>query len=191
MKGYQKVMLYAYPKLKRWTEDIGQMIRAKACASYRGRETAESCVEKLLEYQYAQNCFQSLKADLDTIFGALTEEELYLLEYKYFRRKKVLQSKFCDFRVDYSERTYFRRQKRLEIKLNALFLQRGMDIAWFERTLKPIPCMAAALEKIQSQGEREFVDKRARCELKVADSEHKTLSFFSALMGEKGNACAK
>lgn len=36
MKDYQKVLLYAYPKLGRIAEDIGQIVRAKACASVMG-----------------------------------------------------------------------------------------------------------------------------------------------------------
>ena len=169
VKDYQKVILFLYPKLGRLTEDIGKIAEAKARASYNGRETAEACARKILDYLYVRDCFAVLKADADKIMEQLTREEKYLLEYKYFRRRRVLAGEYADFSVQYCERTYFRRQKRLAGKLNNLFLRAGLSEEWFLRTFAGVPYMMAALESVRSRPET-MVDKRARAELRCAGS---------------------
>ena len=61
MKDYQKVLLYAYPKLERMAEDIGQIVLAKARASVMGRETALACAEKLIRYNFLRGQILFLK----------------------------------------------------------------------------------------------------------------------------------
>lgn len=162
MKDYQKVMLLLYPKLERMATDIGQIVRAKAAASYTGREPAEAVVEKLIEYNYVQGCVAGLKEALDGILRSLDREEAFLLEYKYFRRKKELSGTFADMRFECSERTYFRRQLRLERKLNALFMRDGLTEAWFFETFSRIPYIMAALESVRGGRACGMVDKRVR-----------------------------
>ena len=77
MKDYQKVLLYAYPKLERMAEDIGQIVLAKARASVMGRETALACAEKLIRYNFLRGQILFLKDELD---GMRT----------YFRRQQRL-----------------------------------------------------------------------------------------------------
>lgn len=170
MKAYQKVLLLVWPKLEKLTENIGQYAQAKAYASFSGRETAEKCVEKILDYLYIRDCFAVLQAKMEEILGKLNREERYLLEYKYFRRKKVLERDFGDIRCDYCERTYYRRQKRLGEKLNHLFLRSGMDEDWFLRTFASVPYMTGLLERVRRSGELSVVDKRTRGELHVSDA---------------------
>ena len=56
MKEYQAAMLLAYPRIGRIAEHLGQLIEAKAAASYRGRERTEECVEQILRYLRAKDC---------------------------------------------------------------------------------------------------------------------------------------
>ncbi len=167
VKDYQKVILFLYPKLARLTEDIGKIVEAKARASYSGKESAEACAQKILDYLYVRDCFAALKEDTDKVMEQLTREEKYLLEYKYFRRKKVLVGEFSDFTVRYCERTYFRRQKRLAGKLNSLFLRAGLSEEWFLHTFSGVPYMMAALESVRGSTEA-LVDKRSHAELHCA-----------------------
>ena len=55
-----------------------------------------------------------------------SEQELYLLEYKYFRRKIVLRGRFEGYTLNVSERSYFRMQNALLSKLAAKLLRRGL-----------------------------------------------------------------
>ena len=161
MKDYQKTMLFLYPRLKRFAEDIGQYARAKAIASSLGREDTEATVQALIDCAHAQRCCGQLKALLDGVLGELTEEERLLLEYKYFRRR----TKACGVPFGFSPRTYYRRQLRLERRLNAKFLQRGMDEGWFLRTFGGIPAVRQVLGHVRERRERALVDKRLRCGL--------------------------
>ena len=161
MKDYQKTMLFLYPRLKRFAEDIGQYARAKAIASSLGREDTEATVQALIDCAHAQRCSGQLKALLDGVLGELTEEERLLLEYKYFRRR----TKACGVPFGFSPRTYYRRQLRLERRLNAKFLQRGMDEGWFLRTFGSIPAVRQVLGHVRERRERALVDKRLRCGL--------------------------
>ena len=170
VKAYQKVLLLVWPKLEKLTQNIGQYAQAKAYASFSGKETAEKCVEKILDYLYIRDCFTVLQAKMEEVLEQLNREEKYLLEYKYFRRKKVLERDFGDISCDYCERTYYRRQKRLGEKLNHLFLRSGMDENWFMQTFASVPYMTGLLERVRRSGELSVVDKRTRGELHVSDA---------------------
>ncbi len=158
MKDYQKVLLYAYPKLGRIAEDIGQIVRAKACASVMGRETALACAEKLIGYNFFREQLLFLKDELDGLLANLTREEQFLLEYKYFRRKKELAA-FADVRLSCSERTYFRRQQRLARTIHAELLRRGLSEEWFFEAFSGVSFFMSALESVRG-GEGRMVDKR-------------------------------
>ena len=80
MKAYQKVLLLVWPKLGRLTENIGQYAQAKAYASFSGRETAERCAQKILDYLYIRDCFAELQFRMKEILDTLSKEEKYLLE---------------------------------------------------------------------------------------------------------------
>ncbi len=180
MKAYQKLMLLLYPKLGRMAEDIKKMIESLAgvCG---GNETAEQSVQKILDYMYVRDCFIVLKAELDEVFVKLEREERYLLEYKYFRRKKVLSEEFADMQMNCSERTYFRRQNRLAEKINSLLMQSGLSEAWFNKTFSCVPYVMAALEKVRESGERGFLDKRIKTDLHFSGAESQKTSSCSSL----------
>ena len=116
MKEYQAAMLLAYPRVGRIAEHLGQLIEAKAAASYRGRERTEECVEQILRYLRAKDCLLACGAAVDEVLAGLTREERFLLEYKYFRRQEKLAAEFGGFGLPCSERQYYRMQRRLERK---------------------------------------------------------------------------
>ncbi len=161
MKDYQKILLYLYPKLHRLIRCAGEVVEGRAVAS--GRETdTEACIERLLKLIGFRNALLYLSGELEAVLAHLTREEAYLLEYKYFRRKKKLEGEFAAMQLNCSERTYFRRQARLESKLNALFMRRGMDEEWFMRVLGGFPYIRDALARIQAKGAGAFAEKRFR-----------------------------
>ena len=77
VKAYQKVLLLVWPKLKKLTENIGQYAQAKAYASFSGKETAEKCVQKILDYMYIRDCFAALQEKMKRALKRLNEEEMY------------------------------------------------------------------------------------------------------------------
>ena len=126
MKNYQKTVLFLYPKLPRLVKDLTERIEIKAITSYNEKVNAEERIEKLIEYIYAKNCLEFWKTEMDELVSAFTTDEKYLLEYRYFRRKKILSENFAGYEMNCSERTYFRRQQRLAYKINAEMQKRNL-----------------------------------------------------------------
>ncbi len=168
LKEYQAVILLLYPRLRRVAEDIAQVVEAQAVSSFAGRESAEQCIERLLGYTRARNIFLRLAERVEEVCSALSREEKYLLEYKYFRRRKVLEEQYGDLCLHCSPRTYYRKQGRLSARVNALFVRAGMTQAWFDRELAPLPYIASAVRSLRSRPGA-LVDKRARRELNIAE----------------------
>ena len=168
LKEYQAVILLLYPRLRRVAEDIAQVVEAQAVSSFAGRVTAEQCIERLLGYTRARNIFLRLAERVAEVCSALSREEKYLLEYKYFRRRKVLEEQYGDLCLHCSPRTYYRKQGRLSARVNALFVRAGMTQAWFDRELAPLPYIASAVRSLRSRPGA-LVDKRARRELNIAE----------------------
>ena len=65
----------------------------------------------------------------------------------------------------FSARTYYRRQRRLEGKLNSLFLRGGADRAWFRALFSDIAYMRSLVEGVR-RGDV-MTDKRAHATLRV------------------------
>ena len=164
MKDYQEVILFLYPRLERAAEDIAQIVEAGALASVSGKESAERCAGRLLGYLQTRECFLAVRDAVDGMRAQLSEEERFLLEYKYFRRKGVLQGEFRSMDLDCSLRTYYRKQDRLARRMNALFLRAGLTETWFAETLGGLPFFASALRCLRAR-RGALVDKRARREL--------------------------
>lgn len=167
MKDYQKVLLYVYPRIERIVRDIDGMVRAQAYA-VSGTESGERVAERIAEYICVKGSFLYLKERLEEMLSRLNKEELYMLEYKYFRRRKKLKGEFCGYALDYNERTYFRRQARLSDKLNASLLREGMNEAWFSEHFSDVGFMMTALENVKN-GVSELTDKRRRKALACAN----------------------
>ena len=72
MKEYQAALLYVYPKMARIEEHIGQLVEAKARASYAGKESAEACAEKMINYLCAKDCIAFARTALEEILSGLS-----------------------------------------------------------------------------------------------------------------------
>ena len=160
MKDYQKVLLFVYPRIGKIVRDIDGMVEAQACA-VSGSESGERVAERIAGYICVKGSFLFLKERLEEMLSRLTKEERYMLEYKYFRRRKKLQGEFCGFTLSYNERTYFRRQARLADKLNASLLREGMNEMWFSDHFSQVGFMMTALENVK-KGVTELTDKRRK-----------------------------
>ena len=122
---YVKAILYAYPSLEAIGEAVGVSADNKAFLSYRDPHSAESVAEEILKEIVARTALSELSALVDTMLQHCTEEELFLFEYKYFRRKKILAERFSAFSLTCSERSYFRKQNRLLRKAADYFARNG------------------------------------------------------------------
>ena len=138
MENCVKAILYCYPRLGGIEDGYLQHIRNKAVLSADGRESAQ----RVAEYLAAEIIQKALVKELALIsaraLSALTTEEKLLLDVRYFgkmdRVKRAFAQKYagiadeCMLGVPFwSERTYFRKQKKLLVKLSGKFVALGID----------------------------------------------------------------
>lgn len=128
--AYEKTLLYLYPHLDKMSAALDTSLRTQAVLSYRKREGAEALVERLLLADFQSRFLLSTREALDEILREFTREELFVIEYRYFRRKKFMRAYESD-PVKMSLRTFYRCQHRVLQKFSAALRRREMDEKWF------------------------------------------------------------
>lgn len=140
-------------------EDYEEHIRNKALLSYDSRMTAEVLVEYLAGEIIEMRLLEWLKEKTEEVFAQLTEEERILTEGRYFgKRKKLreyLNGKEGNGRGE-SARNYFRKQKRLEEKLEKMLVNAGITEEIYFSRLHTVE----TLSKIYRFLEREELSKK-------------------------------
>ncbi len=137
MKEYVKAVLYAYPLLKTVEKDYEDHIRNKALLSYDGRVDTERLVEYIAGEILCKQKLGWLKSLLEDVFDRLNEEERALVEIRYLGKTKNIRYYVKgvgeEHSKKWSERMYFRRQKRLYEKLSAMLNAFGLTEEVYER----------------------------------------------------------
>lgn len=128
--AYEKTLLYLYPHLETMSAALDVSLQTQALLSYRKREGAEALVERLLTADFQSRFLLGVQETLDELFGEFSREDMFVLEYRYFRRKRVMRSYEAE-PVKMSLRTFYRRQHRVLQKFSAALRRRGMDEKWF------------------------------------------------------------
>ncbi len=115
---YVKTVLYVYPHLKSFQEAVRQSARNKAALSYKKRDAFAAACEIAEELLFCET-LEALERDLLSALGALSDEERYLVGYRYFHAQGE------EYPLSYSERSYYRRQNALLQKVRMLLCARG------------------------------------------------------------------
>lgn len=144
MAYYEKVLLYAYPHLEDLSRQIDELVLKRALSSFSNYTCCETQCEMILNMSDQKVRLLALKSRLDEILTRLTDYEIELLEYKYFKRKP--KSSFSDF--DSTSRQYFRRQLKLTEKISALLNRVGMTEKWFNENYLDIDFMKLLLDRV-------------------------------------------
>lgn len=127
LENYAKVVLYAYPLLKTVGKDYGDHIRNKAILSYDSAWDTERLTEYLAEEILRKERLEWLRGVVQEMIEELTDLEKDLVAIRYFGKKhrlRTLQEKCVG--KPWNERTYFRQQQRLAIKLGELLHKKGL-----------------------------------------------------------------
>ncbi len=172
MKEYVKILLYAYPFLRTVGKDYEEHIRNKAVLSYEGKRSAESLAEYLAGEILQMRRLEWLKERIDGVLASLSDVERTLLAIRYFGKVGKIKSFLGVRREGYqsrvwTERTYFRRQRRLGEKVAARLVGAGVteevylaDFAGVELFQKLSRGVAAGKDKKISACERRGLEKR-------------------------------
>lgn len=158
---YEKVLLYAYPKLDELAEAVSASVEVKAVLSFRAVGDCLGIAEKIVKEIDVSRKLRAVREQMDGILARLSGEELFLLEYKYFRRKKRLRE-LKEKTPRCSERSYFRRQAALLKKISSAFISRGMDERWFLNAFSQYPPFLRVYRALKEGRECSLVRKREK-----------------------------
>ena len=136
--------------MERIAADYGEHIRHRAIFSYENR-TAERAAEYLAEEILKKRAIEALKERVDAALKKLNDEERFLLEVRYFGRKKKLRE-FLEAGTERpgSERSYYRKQERLLKKVISAFSGVGLTEEAFFREYRGFGWMMSACRQIGS-----------------------------------------
>lgn len=162
---YVKVLLYAYPQLKELADAASSGAEVKAYLSFRCERDALSLAEEIAGDIVLSKKLSFLKKKLDWVVGGCTRRERYLLEYKYFRRKRILRGEFADFSLGLCERSYFRLQCDLLHDIRQRFLKAGLTRERFLRDFSSFKPFMRVLRAVSGGRERTVVYKRRNKQL--------------------------
>ena len=166
---YVKVMLYAYPKLDELAYAVAEGAEVKAALSFRSYDDTFTLLEKIANEVLLSQKLRGLKRFLDGVLASFSEEERFLLEYKYFRRKKILRQ--ADMCLPCSERSYFRRQTAVFRKVCSRFLTGGWTEQKFMKEFSSYLPFMRFLKALREGKERTIKRKRTQRELVFQKSE--------------------
>ena len=161
---YVKVILYAYPHLASLAEAAGVAAENRALLSFRSRRGALEEMERVTEELVVRLRLLRVKEAADAFLAQCSGEELFLLEYRYFRRKKMLRA-YGGHVVPCSERTYFRRQSALLRKAAGEFAALGWTQQAYAEAFAGYAPFAKLLRAICDGRESAVTARRERCGL--------------------------
>lgn len=158
---YQKTLLYIYPYMGRMAEAIGRAADVKAALSYRIEDTRQA-VEDVLAGIWQRGILLELKREMREMLKEFSPEEGFLLEYKFFRRKGRLLNCPEEIWRETSERTVYRRQKRILKKFSAILARRGLDERWFCENMICMDWVEAVYRKVEAGKDVRVAGKHKR-----------------------------
>ena len=155
-----KAILYVYPMMEALSAATREGAKNKALLSYRSHRDAMSDLTAVAEEILLSRRLDALKSLIDCLLVRLNKEEKFLLEYRYFRRKKVLAQ--FEGEIACSERSYFRKQEKLLNKISAFLFARGMREEYFFEAFKHSECLMKVLRAIESGAELKICARREK-----------------------------
>lgn len=165
---FVKAILYVYPSMGALSEAARTAAENKAYLSYRSRFNAIHDLEEVAEEIFLAERLDSLKKTTEEALARLNKEELFLLEYRYFRRKKML-AKFGD-ELPFSERNYFRKQEKLLRKIAAQLSLNGVTEEYFLKAYENSVCLMKVYRAIVSGKEQKICARREKRTLRFQGS---------------------
>lgn len=163
--NYTKAVLYAYPNIEAVKEQIDDFVERKALASMNDYSPCDEQCEKIIEYMAQKIILNELKAKIRGILASLSDLELDMLEYKYFKTKP--KRYFAG--MDTDSRNYFRRQKLLIEKISNMCDRVFLTNEWFEKHCLKMGFFRELLRRVEQYDQACNKNKRKTACSKKAD----------------------
>lgn len=141
---YAKVALYAYPNLEDIMSQIDELVEKKAFASMSNLEPCEAQCEKIINLTEQKDTIIEMKIAIDKVMKNFSDDELDLLDYKYFRK---INKEYYELK-DTSSRKYFRRQIAVAKKFAELFEKQGYTDEKFQKECFKIDFFRELLKRV-------------------------------------------
>lgn len=154
---YMRVLLYAYPHAEKLSEAVRVGAKVRASLSFKHPMDTLAIMESIAADMAHAECLLRWKEQLERAISYCSEEELFLLEYKYFRRKSRLSGRT----ITCSERSYFRKQKQLLSRLCCRMQRRGCTEEAFLRDFEGFSPYMTILKALMNGWERKLVQRRS------------------------------
>lgn len=169
MKNYVKAVLYAYPTLKGIGAEYQTHIQNKAVLSYRSNLPALELVEYLASEIVYKRKLEWLRLEIEKVLEKLSVTERMLVAVRYFglgKRKKPLSkaTKELPSKAGYaawSESRYFRTQRKLYKKIEAMLCVAGVTEEVFDRDFAALDIFAGITRFVNGEKDGE-ISKRER-----------------------------
>lgn len=159
---YVKVLLYAYPRLREVSEAVSAGVENKAALSFRSTLSALDTAERIAEEIFLRKNLDCVTDAIERALSMLSEEEMFCLEYKYFRRKRILGVRFAGYSPLGSERSYYRKQAELLKKICFRLAAAGWTETRFFEAFGEFPYFMKVYRALQAGRESAVTVKRGR-----------------------------
>lgn len=150
MNDVIKTLLYSYPSFDKVLESTDRLVYYKALTSYRDNAKTCSQIDEIIRLNECSSRVNLIKGVIDRLLGELEDIERQMIEYKYFRAKK-------SYDFDPTNRAYFRKQLRLEKKIERKLEYLNPTEEWFTENFGDIYFLNAKylrIKKLTQEGKK-------------------------------------
>jgi len=146
MNDVIKTLLYSYPSFEDIIEATDKLIYYKAITSYKDNSKTAKQMNEIVVLGERSSRIVWIKGIIEKLLDSLSPYERQLIEYKYFHVRQG-----ADF--DPNARSYFRKQLKLEKKIEGRLEYIKPDEEWFYNNLGDIYFLRAKYARIKKMTE--------------------------------------
>lgn len=125
MYEYEKTMLYVYPNARVLKALYAELADGKIKRSALNDGNTEKLVKEIMTCIEIQKAISRLVERVECILRYFTEEEKFIMEYRFFRRKKYLDEKYGEYKPNFSRSGFYRKIDEILKKFSAVLRDQG------------------------------------------------------------------
>ncbi len=129
---YAKVILAAYPRIGNAVKEMDRSVRRRCFASFDSKIPCAIYAEKIAKIIENKEKLLLLKDKVSKVLKRLTDEEMILIGYKYFKNRPIDG-------FDYKSRQYFRRQNKAFSRFKEMLSYINLTESVFVKDYSKIP----------------------------------------------------
>lgn len=142
---YTKTVLYAYTRIEAVKRQIDDYVERKALASMNDHSPCDEQCERIIKHMAQKVILTQLKSKLNVVLACITDEEMDLLDFKYFRKR----SKSYYEHMNTTGRSYYRKQSNLLKKISRLCGKSFLTDQWFEENCLKINFIRRIIKMVE------------------------------------------